>query len=305
MIVSMINALDARLSQLSILEKKQGILILMLHSLFKDDEEKYSGVIDPASGVTINEFEIIVKYYLDHEYTFIRLADLNKIDCSELSVCITFDDGYANNMLALPIINKYKIPITIFVTTKNVRDGTPFWWDVFFRKKKPISSEIKRLKTSQIAERFIMQGEDKPVGDIDRPLSLNELREMSSHELVDIGNHTHDHAILTNYSITEMREEISKSQELLKRWTGTSPAVIAYPIGNCSQEVVDIAAQNQFKFGVVASYIGDVCSHCDRLALSRVGISGIKNLTNQLSVASSVFSLKRTLSRIVALMRTK
>ncbi|MFN8553721.1 MAG: polysaccharide deacetylase family protein [Candidatus Obscuribacterales bacterium] len=45
------------------------------------------------------------------------------------SVVITFDDGYADNLTAaLPILSKYEVPATVFISTGMVQHRTPFWW---------------------------------------------------------------------------------------------------------------------------------------------------------------------------------
>lgn len=46
------------------------------------------------------------------------------------SVAVTFDDGYANNLTeALPLLEKYEIPATIFVTTDYLGSAREFWSD--------------------------------------------------------------------------------------------------------------------------------------------------------------------------------
>ena len=46
----------------------------------------------------------------------------------ENSIVVTFDDGYLDVLQnAVPILERYQIPATIFVVTGNL--GEPFWWD--------------------------------------------------------------------------------------------------------------------------------------------------------------------------------
>ncbi|HSK16950.1 MAG TPA: polysaccharide deacetylase family protein [Gaiellaceae bacterium] len=46
------------------------------------------------------------------------------------AIAITFDDGYADNLLvAKPLLERAGIPATVFVTSSNVGDGSRFWWD--------------------------------------------------------------------------------------------------------------------------------------------------------------------------------
>lgn len=46
------------------------------------------------------------------------------------SAIITFDDGYADNLYnAKPLLERYNIPATVFVTTGGVGHEREFWWD--------------------------------------------------------------------------------------------------------------------------------------------------------------------------------
>jgi peptidoglycan/xylan/chitin deacetylase (PgdA/CDA1 family) len=58
-----------------------------------------------------------------------KFAEALKIDnVPKKAVVITFDDGYADNLYnAAPLLEKYQIPATVFMTTGYI--GKEFWWD--------------------------------------------------------------------------------------------------------------------------------------------------------------------------------
>jgi peptidoglycan/xylan/chitin deacetylase (PgdA/CDA1 family) len=46
------------------------------------------------------------------------------------SVVVTFDDGYADNLInAKPLLEQYNIPATVFITTGYIGSKREFWWD--------------------------------------------------------------------------------------------------------------------------------------------------------------------------------
>jgi peptidoglycan/xylan/chitin deacetylase (PgdA/CDA1 family) len=46
------------------------------------------------------------------------------------SVCISFDDGYADNFInAKPLLQKYKCPATFFIASSFIQERSQFWWD--------------------------------------------------------------------------------------------------------------------------------------------------------------------------------
>jgi peptidoglycan/xylan/chitin deacetylase (PgdA/CDA1 family) len=69
------------------------------------------------------------------------LTGLQEEEVPKNAVVITFDDGYADVLYnALPLLEKYNIPATIFITTGRL--GQEFWWDeleriIFTSEKMP------------------------------------------------------------------------------------------------------------------------------------------------------------------------
>ena len=69
---------------------------------------------------------------------------------------------------------------------------------------------------------------------------MEELKDFSKDEYVIIGNHTADHAILTNCSTEEIQNQIQKAQNDLANITGKIPKYFSYPNGNYSNKIIEV-----------------------------------------------------------------
>jgi peptidoglycan/xylan/chitin deacetylase (PgdA/CDA1 family) len=176
---------------------------------------------------------------------------------------LTFDDGYYNNVRALPVLEEFDVPAVFFISTGHVKEQKSFWWDVVYRqywKRREQPSEMDRviaayklLRTHE-AEAHLKKayGDNalRPVGDLDRPFSSSELRQFAKHKYVFLGNHTVNHAILPNYSRAEIYEQINGAQEDLREITGQVPMIMAYPNGKVSAEIHHIAREAGLNLGI-------------------------------------------------------
>lgn len=71
--------------------------------------------------------------YLRRRYTVMSIRELsNALEEGRLpkrAVVVTFDDGYADNLwYAKPVLERYEIPATAFVTAGHVGENNEFWW---------------------------------------------------------------------------------------------------------------------------------------------------------------------------------
>lgn len=248
---------------LSVFRERDALLPFLFHSLFADEEQMRLDLIDPLDRTTVARFREFVAYYARNGYRFVGPEDVLKgLPHRGKFALITFDDGYFNNTLALPVLEEFNAPALFFISTEHVRLGKCFWWDVLHRERiargaTPAALEaerriLKRLTTEEIEAKLVAEfGADalKPRGDIDRPFTAGELREFARHPCVRLGNHTANHAILTNYPDEQVRDQVRGAQEWLGDEVGVTPTAIAYPNGGSNDAVVRACREVGLKLG--------------------------------------------------------
>lgn len=260
-----VRAADAAIAKayLKLFRERNALISFLFHSLFRDEAEIAQNLVDPLQRTTVAQFRQFIEYYLENGYRFISPAEvLEGLSPDGKYALITFDDGYFNNALARPILEEYKVPAVFFISTNHVLQNKCFWWDALFRERTAQGASHQRIKaeavaaksmtTEQIEAELIARfGPDTlvPRGDIDRPFTPAELREFSRSPQVHLGNHTANHAILTNYSREQARRQVAECQDALVEMTGMRPSAIAYPNGANNPEVVQTCREIGLKLG--------------------------------------------------------
>lgn len=102
-------------------------LILMYHRVTNLSNDPYLLAVTPEHFA--EHMEVVRKFYfpigLEQLAQAVRDGKIPK-----RAVVVTFDDGYADNLYnAKPILERYEIPATVFVTTGHIGNQSEFWWD--------------------------------------------------------------------------------------------------------------------------------------------------------------------------------
>ncbi|MBU2590563.1 MAG: polysaccharide deacetylase family protein [Nitrospinae bacterium] len=167
----------------------------------------------PAPDVTLDLFEWQMKY-LKKRYTILSLDELlayidGKVKLDRPGVAITFDDGWFDNFVyAYPILKKYNIKATIFVSTGNI-------WD-----KRLVRKRIDEVADISILDRPLTVADghlNALAGDRSQFLTWDELREMQESGLVSVQSHgvTHRKVFSDDKSSGILKED--------SRWVYSSP----------------------------------------------------------------------------------
>lgn len=181
------------------------------------------------------------------------------------AVVVTVDDGYADFYnVAFPLICRYEIPCTFFVTTNFIGGGKWLWpdklaWLLVQRSEFPdlrVASSVinggvrsaTRLwveilailrKTEftdlegalhQLARQLEVEVPERPVAGYEA-CTWDQLRLMEASGFVEIGGHTRNHAILSRVDGRQLADEIDGCLEDLNANLGTRARAFCYPNG--------------------------------------------------------------------------
>jgi len=106
---------------------RREVLVLLYHRIINLD------VDSQLLAVTPENFESQLRY-LEKNFNVISYEELvdalKKDKLPRKSVCITFDDGYLDNLeVAKPLLEKHGLPSLFFIATGYIGKVREFWWD--------------------------------------------------------------------------------------------------------------------------------------------------------------------------------
>jgi len=106
---------------------KRQVIILMYHRIASPSTDPWELAVSTQNFE--EHLQILKKNYKVEPLSKI-VEQLNKKNIKRNCIAITFDDGYADNYFtAKPLLEKYNLPATFFITSKNIDSKDEFWWD--------------------------------------------------------------------------------------------------------------------------------------------------------------------------------
>ena len=216
-------------------------------------------------------------------------------DLSPKTVAVTFDDCFENVFAcACPILKKYNIPATMFVTTGFVNTNRIIWADLLeiiigncrhdefvfddlenpkkyplrtYAEKKHAVREIKsHLKSiSEEKKDKIMSNLIKDIDinllmsetDLYKNLTWAQVKNIDWDPLFEIGSHTINHRVLSLMPADEAEKEIVGSKHVLEKELGHAIDLFSYPEGqedHYNDAIIEILKNNGFRSSPSAIY---------------------------------------------------
>jgi peptidoglycan/xylan/chitin deacetylase (PgdA/CDA1 family) len=244
----------------------------------------FHGVTEDTSDTLVNYqgkhlhrpiFERLMRYLASH-YTPVSLEALLEhlqggSRLPERAFVVTFDDGYRNvATVAAPILHELRIPATLFVVTRFVRDGEMIWTDRLISALALASTERLKVQCNghtidhpigSAAEKraadAAIRALCKRVSDTERVAIIDAIvRELGVDEAslknvwrdqdpvddedmkqlpefgVTIGSHTASHAILSRCDERQLALELEESKAFIEEKTGERCRHFSYPNGS-------------------------------------------------------------------------
>jgi peptidoglycan/xylan/chitin deacetylase (PgdA/CDA1 family) len=218
------------------------------------------------------------------------------------SILITFDDGYADFAAhAWPILRELALPAVLFVPTASAAGrAEPFWWDrlwaALLQTDRPatptepvgalpvgtpalasVAHRSLRRYLKSLPHDDLLAEVDRLVGALGEPSDLpgvldwDALRALQG-EGLSVASHTVSHPLLTRVSRRRRAAELRGALDDLHRELGSVAPVLAYPGGDCDEEVARDTAAAGYEAAVTTHRGVNDLRRPDWLRLDRINV---------------------------------
>jgi peptidoglycan/xylan/chitin deacetylase (PgdA/CDA1 family) len=272
----------------------RGSCIMVYHGICLNDPTKFNSIF-----LTLKTFESHLKFYKKY-FNVISLDDYyqQKFSKNKFNICLTFDDGFANNYkYVLPLLEKYELPATFFITA--IRDaGYDILWNDFlsiiskygFKKityksrtylkdnyNKYISAETgislneelrnlgfdKKAEMMQILYPLALFKSNKKEEDYWLQMTREQIRQVAESPYITVGAHGYYHNDLAKISMEDAAKELMLTKSYLENITGKPVGSFAFPYGSYNPDVVAIAKKTGYDQLLAVDFLstGDNSDH--------------------------------------------
>ncbi|MBK5511457.1 polysaccharide deacetylase family protein [Pseudomonas sp. TH15] len=284
-------------------------VILMLHRVLANDR---AADLPHRNELCVgpNAFEHLLIWLKKH-FDCVPLMDILQPGTQRSDrpkVTLTFDDGWRDNAVnAFPLLQKYQVPASIFLSTDFIGSRQRFWWESIGetlwdshgakarrhlieclhasghplpvllddidvdRRSLSLLHYLQGLKTLEPQELERLTDEC-PEESLPQALDWQQVRSLEATGLVRFGPHGASHAILTGLDDQRLDEELSRSRDALLNGCNRPLPVYCYPNGDHDARVRQHVADHDFAFAL-GTGTGIYRGNGEPLALPRFGVS--------------------------------
>ena len=156
-----------------------------------------------------------------------RLVGLENIELS-------FDDGRKEAMACVPVLEKYGVPAVFFISPGEILRGYN-WAECAVAAGAGDFAALCKMSADDRWAAFDAAG--WPHSRVPDLMSVEDVRALAGHPLVEFGNHTWSHMSCSNRPLEEALAEIERAQTQIAEWTGRAPSKFSYPFGHDTPEL--------------------------------------------------------------------
>jgi peptidoglycan/xylan/chitin deacetylase (PgdA/CDA1 family) len=289
---------------LECITRPTGAIVLMYHSVA---DKSAVGFIDPPNHLDAAHFERQMEYLSKYRHV-ISLGELvQHLTAGKAlpagSVCITFDDGYLDNLtVAAPILAKYSLPATLYLPTAYIDRAETHWADVLhqsftFRTKNVLTipalglrADISKagecvaayrslhgpLLVSLYDERQALLAEvqrqlEPKVKPPRLTMNWDDVRRLQKdYPLFSIGGHSQNHIDLHAHGGEQALNEINGCMNDIRRELSATPEHFSFPYARWSKESRTMVVQAGWASAVADGGSFRISAGADQYGIARV-----------------------------------
>lgn len=251
----------------------RGSRMVIYHGVCLTDHTRFNPIFIKLKTLE-KHFQFYKKYF-----NVVSIDDFyqRKFSKDKFNVCITFDDGYANNhKYVLPLLAKYQLPAAFFVTAIG-NEGLDILWNdflgmvqvygpkrLFYNNQWFQKNRFNQYFSEQNGEKFVEMlrsgGFDvkQEMMDLLYPLAPyrdskpdnedywlqmtpQQIRELALSPYSTIGSHGYYHNDLARINIDDVQQEMIRSKQYLENITDRPVNSLAFPYGSYNGDVIRAA----------------------------------------------------------------
>jgi peptidoglycan/xylan/chitin deacetylase (PgdA/CDA1 family) len=294
----------------SFFRQARGHRILVYHGICLADPTRFNSLF-----ITQKTFEEHLRLFKKY-FNVISLDDFynGRFSNDRFNISITFDDGFANNYkYALPLLEKYQLPASFFVTAIREAGYDILWNDSLalaqkygpgewhFEGQRYYRDKLNRyvgertgkalrdvLQVASFEKKLAMMRQlaicpitKQQQSDYWLQMEEDEIRHLAASPLVTVGCHGYFHNDLAALSTPDLRNELSKAKQFIERATQKSINSIAFPYGSYSSETIAEAKQAGFTRLLAADFLSQK-DHADMTMRERLTVNPYISVNNQI-----------------------
>ncbi len=263
--------------------------ILLYHGVTKSNSKGIENCSN--KHIQAKEFEKQMKWISKNK----NVVSIRNIKDEPDSVAVTFDDTFKNIYdVALPILKKYDIPATFFISTGFIGTDKNFWVDrlehmINFSKQDniefndtlfDISNNINKIdsltqiksylkKCNPLDRENLLENIRLQTGWVDdadvenyKNLNIDEVKMLDYPPMYEVGGHTVNHEILSYLTDDDLDYEISECIQTLENIVGRKIDLFSYPEGqenHFNEKVIDCLKKNNVTIcpSAIDGFLGD------------------------------------------------